>query len=272
MTINFSMRFTKRYRIIIYFLLSFQFLIGQDLSLVQYTEKDGLPSSKTYDIVQDSTGLLWIGTENGLVTFDGDEFVTYSHPDLLDNDIIELSINRNGRVYFLNLSEQLGYIENEKMVFIKTDGQFDRVRNLYTTQDKDFIITLVNRKKRVYEFREGTNKKFEFIPTEIFYIDAYRNVHFSREGKNEFVRQLDSTILRMEFVYNGILTSINEIYIFSSFYGQDVIFSIDPILSEYIRKESYLRIVKHHDNFFIIKKKGLIYYEPKTESFYPFFR
>ncbi|MBL8012105.1 MAG: hypothetical protein JNJ64_15970 [Flavobacteriales bacterium] len=33
--------------------------------------QNGLPSSNVYSVVQDSTGLVWLGTEDGLVSFDG---------------------------------------------------------------------------------------------------------------------------------------------------------------------------------------------------------
>jgi hypothetical protein len=209
-TNSFLLKLTNQYIILFFLLIAFQSMVGQDLSYIQYTEKDGLPSSKTYDIVQDSTGLLWVGTENGLVSFDEDEFVTYTHPDLLDNDIIEVVINQNGRVYFLNLSEQLGYIEEEKMVFIETKGQFDRIINLYSRNDKTFVITLVDRKNSIFEFRELLNKKFKFIETDIFIIDPDGNGDYSREGKNKFVRELDSTILGVDFPYRGTLSSQQE--------------------------------------------------------------
>ena len=33
--------------------------------------QNGLPSSNVYSVLQDSTGLVWLGTEDGLVSFDG---------------------------------------------------------------------------------------------------------------------------------------------------------------------------------------------------------
>ena len=36
--------------------------------------KDGLPQSKIYDIKQDSSGKIWIGTPSGLSIYNGIEF------------------------------------------------------------------------------------------------------------------------------------------------------------------------------------------------------
>jgi ligand-binding sensor domain-containing protein len=50
--------------------------IAQDVSYQQFTEADGLPSMTIYEIVQDNDGILWMGTENGVVSYDGLEFTT----------------------------------------------------------------------------------------------------------------------------------------------------------------------------------------------------
>lgn len=44
-------------------------LMGQ--SLRQYTVRDGLPTSTVSTIFQDATGLMWLGTNDGISTFDG---------------------------------------------------------------------------------------------------------------------------------------------------------------------------------------------------------
>src|SRR5687768_3887311 len=43
-----------------------------------WTEKDGLPGSGLWVVTQDSTGYLWLGTNAGLVRFDGVRFVHWN--------------------------------------------------------------------------------------------------------------------------------------------------------------------------------------------------
>jgi ligand-binding sensor domain-containing protein/class 3 adenylate cyclase len=45
--------------------------------------RDGLPASKVYALLQDSTGLVWIGTESGLASYDGLKVRTYGAGDHL---------------------------------------------------------------------------------------------------------------------------------------------------------------------------------------------
>ncbi|MFM1932597.1 MAG: hypothetical protein RL226_1900 [Bacteroidota bacterium] len=59
-----------------------------------YTVEEGLSSSRTVCVAEDSFGFVWIGTEEGLNRFDGNKFVTYhssqNQNDLPDDYIVEL--------------------------------------------------------------------------------------------------------------------------------------------------------------------------------------
>jgi ligand-binding sensor domain-containing protein len=50
-------------------------------SLASWSERDGLPSGRIRAITQDATGYLWLGTESGLVRFDGVRFVPWAPDD-----------------------------------------------------------------------------------------------------------------------------------------------------------------------------------------------
>ncbi len=60
---------------------------GRELKFERITMQDGLPDSSVTEILQDRMGFLWIGTFNGLVRFDGYDFVTFK-PDPGDPDSI----------------------------------------------------------------------------------------------------------------------------------------------------------------------------------------
>ena len=49
-----------------------------DYSLESWDERQGLPSGRIWAIAQDSSGYLWLGTENGLVRFDGVQFTRWT--------------------------------------------------------------------------------------------------------------------------------------------------------------------------------------------------
>jgi signal transduction histidine kinase/CheY-like chemotaxis protein/sugar lactone lactonase YvrE/HPt (histidine-containing phosphotransfer) domain-containing protein len=49
------------------------------LVLAHLTTADGLPQSTVMSTLQDSQGFVWMGTEDGLVRFDGDQLQRYAH-------------------------------------------------------------------------------------------------------------------------------------------------------------------------------------------------
>ncbi|WP_159469851.1 two-component regulator propeller domain-containing protein [Dyadobacter sp. 3J3] len=49
-----------------------------DFFIVHYTDENGLPQNSIKAIVKDRWNFLWIGTEDGLVRFDGQKFYTYN--------------------------------------------------------------------------------------------------------------------------------------------------------------------------------------------------
>jgi diguanylate cyclase (GGDEF)-like protein len=65
------------------------------LILEHLTTADGLPQGTVYETLQDSQGFIWLGTEDGLVRYDGHELVRYAysrdaHNSLPGNFVYEL--------------------------------------------------------------------------------------------------------------------------------------------------------------------------------------
>ncbi|MEZ4936614.1 MAG: two-component regulator propeller domain-containing protein [Crocinitomicaceae bacterium] len=59
---------------------------GEELSYL--TTKDGLPSNRIVDLVEDKLGNLWFGTGSGVAKFDGKSFTNFSVKDGLCSDMI----------------------------------------------------------------------------------------------------------------------------------------------------------------------------------------
>lgn len=74
-------------------------------NFVTYSVKDGFPSNIIYDIVEDNSGLLWLSTNNGLVSFNpetGNKHVYSTANGLLENQFNYKSgyKDNNGILYF----------------------------------------------------------------------------------------------------------------------------------------------------------------------------
>ena len=57
------------------------------------TRENGLPSNRTRCVLQDFRGYAWIGTDNGLVRYDGRNFTVFSHDRNDPSSIIDICIN-----------------------------------------------------------------------------------------------------------------------------------------------------------------------------------
>ncbi|MBO6515727.1 MAG: histidine kinase [Bacteroidia bacterium] len=89
---------------------------GQSLITKNFTTDDGLPTSQIYCALQDDFGTLWLGTENGLVYYDGKKFKTLSLDDgLPENTVIRLLKDATGRIWVTTLSDSLVYLQERKL-------------------------------------------------------------------------------------------------------------------------------------------------------------
>lgn len=74
---------------------------AQNYVITNYTTKDGLPSNLVYDCYKDNDGFLWIGTNNGLSRFNGQQFDTYGPREgVLGNEVINIRGFKNGFLGF----------------------------------------------------------------------------------------------------------------------------------------------------------------------------
>jgi len=97
-------------------------MMAQDPIYWQLTDEEGLPSMTVYEMAQDSLGYIWLATENGICRYDGQVVKTFKDSILKDNEILDLQIDQWNRIWFKNLSGQIAYIENDKIVPLYLDS------------------------------------------------------------------------------------------------------------------------------------------------------
>src|SRR2546428_355037 len=64
--------------------------------------EDGLPQSTVTSVVQTPDGYLWVGTQNGLVRFDGATFKVFNQnntPPIRNNRIVQLFVDSRGTLW-----------------------------------------------------------------------------------------------------------------------------------------------------------------------------
>jgi ligand-binding sensor domain-containing protein/class 3 adenylate cyclase len=82
--------------------------------------RDGLPASKVYAVLQDSTGLIWVGTEAGLASYDGLSVKTYSvADDLAPSGARSLFLDRDQRLWVGHLGGGISLREGNRFHVVK---------------------------------------------------------------------------------------------------------------------------------------------------------
>ena len=87
--------------------------------------ENGLPQNTVQALAQTQDGFLWLGTEAGLVRFDGVEFQTYdrnSIPALPGNDIRCLLATRDGALWIGTSAGLARWKDGAVSVFTTQDG------------------------------------------------------------------------------------------------------------------------------------------------------
>lgn len=81
-------------------------LVAQNFTTRNYTAQDGLPSSAIRCIYKDSRGLLWIGNDGALCTYDGKSFsIIKTQEGKTLNQIWSITEDRQGCLWFGSYGE-----------------------------------------------------------------------------------------------------------------------------------------------------------------------
>lgn len=97
-------------------------LLGQAETVVyhnHYTVEDGLPSNEIFSIHQSDDGRIWMGTDAGLVSFDGIQFKQYQNSGATNAAIDGIISDNNGDIWCLNFGSQIFHFHDDSLHLVK---------------------------------------------------------------------------------------------------------------------------------------------------------
>jgi len=173
-------------------------LTAQEPVSLHLTEKDGLPDKEFYGLAEDSKGFIWLAGNKGLTRFDGKNSKTYSHPDKRGLSVFEVNIDSKNRVWCVNISGQVFYVENDQMILFKD------FKEELKGQLPQLVVsgeTLVMRTTRKIFIVDIPSKKVETIDYDLYDINIYpfifkNQIVISEDGKIKFPEFEQRTVLR----------------------------------------------------------------------------
>ena len=128
-----------RFRLNLFLVLSFSAISticnGQnELVYTTLTTKDGLPSNEVYCLQQDNEGIMWIGTDRGLVRYDGYEMrILTTREGLPDNTILRSYLDYKGRVWCSTYKGGIFYIEKDSIVIPRFNDEIESMSKKFSS-------------------------------------------------------------------------------------------------------------------------------------------
>ncbi len=122
------------------------------LQFQNFTQRDGLASNYVLSICQDYQGFIWIGTENGLNRFDGQQFVSFrfdpEDTQTLDNNWVRIIIEDSHQTLWMGTERGLNQLDRltgtiERIPLYRDGKQIsDIVKDIFEdTTGKVWIVT-----------------------------------------------------------------------------------------------------------------------------------
>ena len=100
-------------------LCSFAFFIGQSQEplAIHLSEDEGLLDKVVFRVIEDKEGLIWLATNSGLYSFDGENHKAYRHPKQIRSAVFGLQFDQKGRLWFNNMGGEFYYVEQGEVHF-----------------------------------------------------------------------------------------------------------------------------------------------------------
>jgi ligand-binding sensor domain-containing protein len=122
--------------------------------------EQGLPSDKIQGVTQDSEGFIWLGTNNGLVRFDGYEFRTYqsltnTKESLSSDNVLHIEPDTPGNLWVGHYEAGIDYFNSKtgKVIFsLNSESQLpnDRISHLWHEKEKTRLWICTSRNMFVW--------------------------------------------------------------------------------------------------------------------------
>ncbi|MCC3217997.1 hypothetical protein LIV57_22255 [Chryseobacterium sp. X308] len=164
----------SRTALIVLLLFRIQLYDGQQAASVWYDTDNGLPQNSVKDIMKDKYGFIWLSTENGLVRYDGYNFVTYNHLNLKNNRFTSFF----GSIEKDSIYNSTAYTENIVVLSKRNVSAFHHM-NSYTKK--------ILNESRLYGLfvKNGTPEKIDH-KNFFIYFDKKNSYHLFNNGTIQY--------------------------------------------------------------------------------------
>lgn len=224
-------------------------------NVLHFTIENGLPHDITYGIFQDKEGYIWIGTDDGLVKYDGQDFKLFSTDDgLRTNFIIDIKQNKNGDILLATWGGGLQIIRDDKVLPLKiSHDEGEKINNLQLWNDNIVVKNVVGnilyqKTKTGYEKKllKVINKNIKVVPyspimEEMEYVNVIDNNLY-------FFNDLNFLYNSLKYQKRGILCKGNRFEIKNLKYFKN------KIVNNFAKIDAQTYFISVKDSIFLFNK------------------
>ena len=221
------MPFYKIIRLSLFFFFWFNWAVSQNYPVKNYTSANDLPNNAVRSLLIDSNNTLWIGTENGVVKKENDDFKYYFEEDgLALNSCWAIAEDKNKNLWFGSYGEGLSIYDGFKFkVISKKDGLVhNEITRLFSNGDLMYVgtsdgVSIIDINSfKVHSLNDPERNAllrvrnfFEYRKQ--IYVATYRSGLYTivtREDEMALVKVNDRTFIYSVFVDNDSIYSSNK--------------------------------------------------------------
>lgn len=160
-----------------------------------YTLADGLPGNSIKCLFKDSNGLMWIATETGLCTFNGNEFKIIGKDQGLNNNLIwAIAEDDKKNTWFSVYGNGIAKYDGKKFVYYTTKNGLinNDVRSLHFSKKQHCLV--IGTEDGLSVFKNGKFKNFSLRKNskeanhQVNFISSYKNELFFSESYGAIYR------------------------------------------------------------------------------------
>ena len=147
---------------------------------------EGLSSDVVYDLFVDNKGLLYLGTEEGLMTYNGVHFEKFEVSESIGNAVNNIQQDKTGTIWCKNFANQLFYVKNNELIADKN------VAALLKNTDANLIDYFIGKnciyiitQKVLYQYSDGKIKQIYDVKNNN--LETFTSIVYDKESLKLYI-------------------------------------------------------------------------------------